>query len=73
LESRTLVIDEPVADLAEALSRTRMAADDRGALVTLGFMGLGQVQLVRDQARAFRARYYREEFSLLLCGIQWGA
>ena len=49
-----------------------MAADDRPALVALGFMGLGLVQLVRDQAPAFRAGYYREEFSLL-CGIRVGA
>jgi L-iditol 2-dehydrogenase len=45
-----LAIGEPVADLAEALSRTRMAAGDRVAVVGLGFMGLGLVQLVRDQA-----------------------
>jgi L-iditol 2-dehydrogenase len=46
----SLAVGEPVADLAEALSRTRMAAGDRVAVVGLGFMGLGLVQLVRDQA-----------------------
>ena len=45
-----LAIGEPVADLAEALSRTGMAAGDRVAVVGLGFMGLGLVQLVRDRA-----------------------
>ena len=45
-----LALGEPVADLAEALSRTGMAAGRRVAVVGLGFMGLGLVQLVRDQA-----------------------
>src|SRR6202035_166338 len=45
-----LAIGEPVADLEEALSRTRMAAGDRVAVVGLGFMGLGLIQLVRDRA-----------------------
>lgn len=45
-----LAIGEPVADLEEALARTRMAAGDRVAVVGLGFMGLGLVQLVRDRA-----------------------
>jgi threonine dehydrogenase-like Zn-dependent dehydrogenase len=45
-----LALGEPVADLAEALSRTRMTAGNRVAVVGLGFMGLGLVQLVRDQA-----------------------
>ena len=45
-----LALGEPVADLEEALSRTRMAAGDRVAVVGLGFMGLGLVQLVRDRA-----------------------
>lgn len=45
-----LAIGEPVADLCEALSRTHMKAGDRVAVVGLGFMGLGLVQLVRDRA-----------------------
>jgi threonine dehydrogenase-like Zn-dependent dehydrogenase len=45
-----LAIGEPVADLEEALSRTHMRAGDRVAVVGLGFMGLGLVQLVRDRA-----------------------
>jgi L-iditol 2-dehydrogenase len=45
-----LALGEPVADLAEALSRSRMAAGDRVAVVGLGFMGLGLVQLVRERA-----------------------
>jgi L-iditol 2-dehydrogenase len=45
-----LALGEPVADLAEALGRTRMTAGDRVAVVGLGFMGLGLVQLVRDRA-----------------------
>ena len=57
-----LALGEPVADLAEALSRTGMVASGATAqggllpasrtvaVVGLGFMGLGLVQLVRDQA-----------------------
>jgi L-iditol 2-dehydrogenase len=45
-----LALGEPVADLEEALSRTGMGAGDRVAVVGLGFMGLGLVQLVRDRA-----------------------
>jgi L-iditol 2-dehydrogenase len=45
-----LAIGEPVADLEEALSRTRMTAGDQVAVVGLGFMGLGLVQLVKDRA-----------------------
>lgn len=43
-------IGEPVADLAEALSRTGIRAGDRVAVVGLGFMGLGLVQLARRHA-----------------------
>lgn len=43
-------IGEPVADLAEALGRTGLAAGRRAAVVGLGFMGLGLVQLARDRA-----------------------
>ncbi len=45
-----LAIGEPVADLAEALSRTGLRAGDRVAVVGLGFMGLGLVQLALDRA-----------------------
>lgn len=45
-----LAIGEPVADLEEALSRTGLAAGDQVAVVGLGFMGLGLVQLARDRA-----------------------
>jgi threonine dehydrogenase-like Zn-dependent dehydrogenase len=45
-----LSLGEPVADLEEALGRTRMTAGERVAVVGLGFMGLGLVQLVRDRA-----------------------
>jgi L-iditol 2-dehydrogenase len=45
-----LAIGEPVADLEEALSRTGMRAGDRVAVVGLGFMGLGLVQLARRRA-----------------------
>jgi threonine dehydrogenase-like Zn-dependent dehydrogenase len=43
-------IGEPVADLEEALSRTGMRAGDRVAVVGLGFMGLGLVQLAKRRA-----------------------
>jgi L-iditol 2-dehydrogenase len=45
-----LALGEPVADLEEALSRTRMAAGQRVAVVGLGFMGLGLIQLAKDRA-----------------------
>jgi L-iditol 2-dehydrogenase len=45
-----LAIGEPVADLEEALSRTGVRAGDRVAVVGLGFMGLGLVQLARRHA-----------------------
>jgi threonine dehydrogenase-like Zn-dependent dehydrogenase len=43
-------IGEPVADLVEAMSRTRPQAGQRIAVAGLGFMGLGLVQLARDRA-----------------------
>ncbi|MFC4031696.1 zinc-binding dehydrogenase [Streptomyces polygonati] len=43
-------IGEPVADLEEALSRTGIRAGDRVAVVGLGFMGLGLVQLAKRHA-----------------------
>lgn len=43
-------IGEPVADLAEALARTGVSAGQRVAVVGLGFMGLGLVQLARERA-----------------------
>ncbi|MFJ5613426.1 zinc-binding dehydrogenase [Streptomyces sp. NPDC093221] len=43
-------IGEPVADLEEALSRTGVRAGDRVAVVGLGFMGLGLVQLAKRHA-----------------------
>jgi threonine dehydrogenase-like Zn-dependent dehydrogenase len=43
-------IGEPVADLAEALGRTHLSAGQRVAVVGLGFMGLGLVQLAKDRA-----------------------
>jgi L-iditol 2-dehydrogenase len=43
-------IGEPVADLEEALSRTGIGPGDRVAVVGLGFMGLGLVQLARRHA-----------------------
>ena len=43
-------LGEPVADLAEALSRTPIAPGTRVAVVGLGFMGLGLVQLARESA-----------------------
>jgi threonine dehydrogenase-like Zn-dependent dehydrogenase len=43
-------IGEPVADLAEALGRTHLSAGQRVAVVGLGFMGLGLVQLAKDKA-----------------------
>lgn len=45
-----LALGEPVADLAEAMSRTPLAAGSRVAVVGLGFMGLGLVQLARERA-----------------------
>ncbi len=42
-----LALGEPLADLIEALERCGMRAGDRVAVVGLGFMGLGLVQLVR--------------------------
>ena len=45
-----LALGEPVAVLAEALSRTMIDAGHRIAVVGLGFMGLGLVQLVRCHA-----------------------
>ncbi len=39
------VIGEPLADLEEAISRTPLHAGDRVAVVGLGFMGLGLLQL----------------------------
>jgi threonine dehydrogenase-like Zn-dependent dehydrogenase len=43
-------IGEPIADLEEALARTRPGAGDRIAVVGLGFMGLGLVQLAKTRA-----------------------
>ncbi|BBB02221.1 putative alcohol dehydrogenase [Actinacidiphila reveromycinica] len=43
-------IGEPVADLEEALSRTPIAPGAHVAVVGLGFMGLGLVQLARRHA-----------------------
>jgi L-iditol 2-dehydrogenase len=43
-------IGEPVADLEEALSRTGIRPSDRVAVVGLGFMGLGLVQLAKRHA-----------------------
>lgn len=45
-----LALGEPVADLEEALARTRPAPGSRMAVVGLGFMGLGLVQLARRHA-----------------------
>ncbi|MBM9510279.1 zinc-dependent alcohol dehydrogenase [Actinacidiphila acididurans] len=45
-----LAIGEPVADLEEALSRTGIRPGDKVAVVGLGFMGLGLVQLARRHA-----------------------
>ena len=45
-----LALGEPVADLAEAMSRTPLASGSRVAVVGLGFMGLGLVQLARERA-----------------------
>jgi threonine dehydrogenase-like Zn-dependent dehydrogenase len=41
------VIGEPIADLEEAISRTPLHVGDRVAIVGLGFMGLGLLQLAR--------------------------
>jgi L-iditol 2-dehydrogenase len=43
-------IGEPIATLEEAISRTPVAAGSRVAVVGLGFMGLGLVQLARTRA-----------------------
>jgi len=43
-------LGEPVATLEEALSRTRVRPGDRIAVVGLGFMGLGLVQLAQRHA-----------------------
>jgi L-iditol 2-dehydrogenase len=43
-------LGEPVADLAEALWRTPAGPGARVAVVGLGFMGLGLLQLARDRA-----------------------
>jgi L-iditol 2-dehydrogenase len=43
-------LGEPVAVLEEALSRTPVAAGSRAAVVGLGFMGLGLVQLAKRHA-----------------------
>src|SRR5579875_3815464 len=77
-----LALREPVADLEEALGRTRMAAGDRVAVVGLGFMGLGLVQLVRDRAPglligvdpvpAARARDHRADIVLEATGVTPG-
>jgi L-iditol 2-dehydrogenase len=48
--SPELAIGEPIADLEEALARTRPAAGDRIAVVGLGFMGLGLIQLAKSRA-----------------------
>lgn len=45
-------IGEPIADLYEALSRTSARAGSRIAVVGLGFMGLGLVQLAKVLAPA---------------------
>lgn len=43
-------IGEPIATLEEAMSRTPITAGTRVAVVGLGFMGLGLVQLARTRA-----------------------
>jgi threonine dehydrogenase-like Zn-dependent dehydrogenase len=45
-----LAIGEPIADLEEALARTHPSASDRVAVVGLGFMGLGLIQLAKTRA-----------------------
>lgn len=47
------VIGEPLADLEEAVSRTSLGVGDRVAIVGLGFMGLGLVQLARHRIPSF--------------------
>jgi len=42
-------LGEPLADLIEALARCPLRPGDRVAVVGLGFMGLGLVQLVRNR------------------------
>lgn len=46
----THAIGEPIATLEEAVSRTRIAPGSRAAVVGLGFMGLGLVQLAKTRA-----------------------
>jgi threonine dehydrogenase-like Zn-dependent dehydrogenase len=46
------VIGEPLADLEEALSRTSISPGSRVAVVGLGFMGLGLVQLAATRLPA---------------------
>jgi L-iditol 2-dehydrogenase len=48
--SPELAIGEPIADLEEALARSTPKAGDRIAVVGLGFMGLGLVQLAKTRA-----------------------
>jgi threonine dehydrogenase-like Zn-dependent dehydrogenase len=43
-------IGEPIADLEEALARTNPQPGDRIAVVGLGFMGLGLIQLAKTRA-----------------------
>jgi threonine dehydrogenase-like Zn-dependent dehydrogenase len=48
--SPTHAIGEPIATLEEAISRTPIAPGARVAVVGLGFMGLGLVQLAKSRA-----------------------
>lgn len=43
-------IGEPIATLEEAISRTPLSPGSRAAIVGLGFMGLGLLQLLRSRA-----------------------